>query len=146
MFVIVLFSKQHNLRALIFKVLNLTLTIVFFSDTIKQRYAIVNMLQSKRFVFYWTSNTLILGIFTILQNYCFVWSTVFPFVDFSIRKILFLAVVYTDTDGSRYLPLSNIWTNGIFRYTLVFPLHIMYVFSVFMFFIHVDFFGITDIK
>ena len=101
-----------------------------------QRYAIVNMLQSKRFVFLWTSNTLILGVFTILPNHCFVWSTFFfPFVDFSIRKILFFTAVYTDTDDNgRYLPLSNIWTNGVFRYTLVFHLHIIYVFSVFMFF------------
>lgn len=100
-----------------------------------QRYAIVNVLQSKRFVF---SELAIHQFWEFLQYYKTIVSCdllFFPFVDFSIRKILFLTAVYTDTDDNgRFLPLSNIWTNGIFRYTLVFHLHIIYVFSVFMFF------------
>ena len=147
-FVIVFFSKQHNFWALILKVLNLTLTIVFLSDTIKRRYPIVNMLQSKRSVFLWTSNTLILGGFTILQNHCFVWSTFFfhslTFLSetfFSLQ--LYMLILMIMVVISHY-PISE--PMGYLG-TLWYFICISYMYLVFLcFFVHVDFFGVTDIK
>lgn len=113
-----------------------------------QRYAIVNVLQSKRFVFLWTSNTLILGVFTILQNHCFVWSTFFfhslTFLSekfFSLQLyilILMIMIVFS------HYPISE---QMEYLGTLWYFICISYMFLVFLcFFVHVDFFGETDIK